>query len=232
MVVGYAQPAPFLYPATDVQNYFKIQIHWFMSSHKSPEKILEKMAEIADSVASPLGVKLVAVNFSQQGRRRCILVTIYRPGANISLADCENFSRQLDTVLESSSQSKGEPVIEGPYVLEVQSPGIDRELKTEREFNVFEGQQVHVQTRDVISGIGNNFVGTLIGSPSGQLKLANLKPFENPFGNNGNKQKHQKKKKQEVCEDNPAKRSELILDVKRVLHVKLHPESPKVAHEK
>jgi len=54
----------------------------------------------------------------------------------VGLADCERLSRELGDVLDAAA------VIDGGYDLEVSSPGLDRQLKKEREFRWAIGKHV------------------------------------------------------------------------------------------
>lgn len=174
-----------------------------------PDKFSQALNEIcmmAESVAAPLGLDVVDVKFGQAGKRRTIEVTIYRKGGSISLDDCEHVSRGLDQVLDERATT-GTPVVQGPYLLEVQSPGIDRQIKTDREFAVFVGQQVLVQTKEKIEDLGTRFIGTLSGIESGKLTLVNAKT-----ASEGKKNKTPE-----------AKKEHLVIDMQSLSQVRLHP---------
>lgn len=57
-----------------------------------------------------------------------------------SLDDCEKVSRALDTTLDEAA------VMPGAYVLEVSSPGISRQLSSDRDFLAFKGFAVVIKT--------------------------------------------------------------------------------------
>jgi len=166
---------------------------------------LNQVSELAESIAAPMGLCIVDVKFGQQGRRRTLEVTIHRKQGSVSLDDCENISRTLEKLLEEHAAANG-PLFEGAFLLEVQSPGIDRQLKTEREFRAFEGQKVLVQTKEKISDLGIKFTGTLVGVDNGKLTLSQAKSFEHG------------KKQQETTRD------QLTLDLSNLVQVRLHSE--------
>src|SRR5262249_19797869 len=58
-----------------------------------------------------------------------------KPGG-VGIADCERLSREIGDVLDAAA------VIEGGYDLEVSSPGLDRQLRKEREYRWAVGRQV------------------------------------------------------------------------------------------
>ncbi|HEY9720071.1 MAG TPA: ribosome maturation factor RimP [Trichormus sp.] len=171
---------------------------------------LNQIFELADSVAAPLGLCIVDVKFGQQGRRRTLEVTIHRKNGSVSLDDCEQVSRTLERTIDEHAGAHG-PLVEGAYILEVQSPGIDRPLKSEREFRTFAGQRVLVQTKEKVSDLGSKFTATLIAVDDGKLTLAAAKSFE------------QGKKQEETTKD------QVTLEIANLVQVKLHPELLKKA---
>jgi ribosome maturation factor RimP len=63
-----------------------------------------------------------------------------------SLDDCERMSRALEEQLDALD------LIPDSYVLEISSPGISRELTTDREFISFKGFSVIVKTSEPVEG--------------------------------------------------------------------------------
>jgi ribosome maturation factor RimP len=139
----------------------------------SLQEEIDRVCELADRVAASLAYELVDVRFGQSGKKRSLEVTIYRRQTPIALEDCEVFSRALEKELDEASP----PVLGGAYLLEVQSPGIDRQLKTERELSVFLGHTVEAVAREAVEPFGNSFMGTLLSSDKGRVTLGNLKPL-------------------------------------------------------
>lgn len=137
------------------------------------ESNLEQISLIAEGVAELLGFILVETRLRHEGGRRSLEVTIHMPGGYVSLSDCESVSRRLEVLLDEQSP----PLIEGPYNLSVQSPGIDRILKTDREFEVFRGYSVAVKARQNVEGLGHLFKGTLVGRSQGSVTLAHPRPL-------------------------------------------------------
>jgi len=183
-----------------------------MSGKRTLEQTLQTLRELAESVANPIGLIVVDVRFGQQGRRKSVEVTIFRKNGSVGLSDCETVSRQLEASIDN--QDSEYPLIEGAYVLEVQSPGIDRQLKTERDFQLFQGLAVIVQAKEKIGEVGDSFTGTLVNNSDGKLALSEVK-----CAKANNKVK------------NPPAVPELIIDIKKVAHVKLHTPSPREAQK-
>lgn len=174
---------------------------------------LNETLTLAEQIAGELGFKVVDVRLSQDGKRRSLEVTICRKGGRVSLTDCEEVSRKLDKALDEQET----PLIDGAYVLNVQSPGLDRQLKTEREFEIFEGEQVEIQTKEVIPPLGAVFEGKLLSKKSGVLSIEHPKPIKAAGG------KGKKKKATETTEAFP---QTIEIDEQKVALVRLHPGEP------
>jgi ribosome maturation factor RimP len=63
-----------------------------------------------------------------------------------------------------------EDVFQSPYTLEVSSPGLNRILKKERDFERFKERSVRIRTHDAI-GKRRNFKGRLLGCTKGLIQI-------------------------------------------------------------
>lgn len=144
------------------------------------DKKLSRVTELATSIAQNLGLSVLDVRFSQQGRRRTLEVCIFRKGGEtIGLTDCEQVSRALDQALENDAQDS-EALVPGSFLLEVVSPGIERQLTTAREFQLFSGSQVRVKTKENIGDLGSDFVCLLSGGDDTHLEISQAKALVDP----------------------------------------------------
>lgn len=173
---------------------------------------LEQIIQIAESLAKANGLVVVDARFSQQGSKRSLEVTIHRPSGQVSLSDCESFSRELEPLLDNQLDA----LMAGSFLLEVQSPGIDRQLKTDREFAVFDGYAVEVKAKEDLLGLGYTMCGVLKGKTSEHL---NLEEPQAVVTANSSKSKSKKKSDAAVQTAIP---SNLQIDLKKVVHVRLH----------
>jgi ribosome maturation factor RimP len=74
-------------------------------------------------------------------------------------------SQQLSVILDV------EELIEGPgYTLEISSPGLDRALKTPRDFERFAGRLAKISTTEPI-GEAKYFEGRLAGFTDGKVRM-------------------------------------------------------------
>jgi ribosome maturation factor RimP len=150
----------------------------------------ELMAQLGRLVASE-GMELVAVEVTGGFRRPVVRLVLDRP-AGVTLADCELISRQASVILDTHDP------FPAAYSLEVTSPGLDRKLYNEIDFNRFAGEMVKVRMRPtwrgqrVLTGVLNGIAGGAVrvaDSPDTEHLLplheifeARLAPFAKPPG--------------------------------------------------
>jgi ribosome maturation factor RimP len=91
------------------------------------------------------GLTLVELEWRRQGRRYALRVFVDKPGG-VSIDDCQRVSREAGDVLEVSG------LIPESYDLEVSSPGLDRPLRTDREFRWACGRLVRCWIREPVAG--------------------------------------------------------------------------------
>jgi ribosome maturation factor RimP len=135
---------------------------------------------MAEIIASPLGLSILDVKIGQEGRRKTLEVTIYSRGKAVSLTDCENVSRALDKMLDEESEKDNQinsGLSSGAFLLEVVSPGTDRQLIKPSDFVVFSGECVRVTAKEHYPNLGSEFIGTLVGGDEKTLHISNVKPL-------------------------------------------------------
>ena len=88
----------------------------------------------------------------------------------IDLDDCQTLSEQLGAKLDETS------IINGAYILEVSSPGIDRILKKDKDFIREAGKVVDVTLYAPLNG-KKIFVGELEGRDEKFLRLKDTEPL-------------------------------------------------------
>jgi ribosome maturation factor RimP len=127
------------------------------------QSLENRITGLAEQVAASMGMEVVLVEIKGDGRHSIIRTFIDQP-AGISLDDCERFSRRLSVSLDV------EDWIPFSYVLEVSSPGVNRPLIKEADFQRFSGRNAKVRTKIPIKG-QRNFKGKIAGVTEGRLEL-------------------------------------------------------------
>ncbi len=111
--------------------------------------------KVGDEVAKSLDVSVVGTQFVKEAGKQYLRVFIDKDGG-VGIDECEQFSRAFEKEFDLVDTIKTE------YILEVSSPGLDRKLKTEREFSHFMGRDVDVKLYKAVDG-KKEFSGKLIG---------------------------------------------------------------------
>jgi ribosome maturation factor RimP len=119
------------------------------------KKIEDIAAEIALPIVEKCNFELVDVEYLKEGANWYLRVFIDKEGG-ITIDDCQQVSEELSNELD-----KTDPIKQS-YFLEVSSPGIDRPLKKEKDFEKFKGEQVDVKLFQPLDG-RKIYEGELIG---------------------------------------------------------------------
>ena len=101
-------------------------------------KSIEEISAALQPIATELNIEIVEIEF-KQGREPALTVYIDTE-TGVDLNTCEKFHRAIDPVLDEL-----DPTFGGAYTLNVSSPGLDRPLKTERDFQKCMGEKVEVK---------------------------------------------------------------------------------------
>lgn len=130
------------------------------SSGTYKERIAAAVTDLIKPVLDDLGYELVEVQFRREAHGQVLRVVIFRP-EGIGVDDCARVSREVSHLLDV------EELIEQAFHLEVSSPGLDRPLKTSRDFLRYSGSRVHVLLAD---GTGE-VTGMIAGADAEQVVL-------------------------------------------------------------
>ncbi len=119
-------------------------------------EITEKVEQLASPIAEELGLELVDVEFLKEGRDWFLRVYIENPEGSIDIDQCAAVSNKLSEELDLV-----DPIPQN-YFLEVSSPGAERPLKKDEDFEKAVGQYVFIKTYEPINGM-KEFEGYLLG---------------------------------------------------------------------
>lgn len=108
--------------------------------------LIPQLIDLATPVAEDLGLEVVGAVFHTNRRPPVLRVDIRNSTGDTGLDDCERMSRALEERLDATD------IIPDTYVLEISSPGISRQLSTDREFISFKGYAVIVKTSEPFEG--------------------------------------------------------------------------------
>ena len=116
-------------------------------------------AQLLEKTVAGLGSELV--DFERSPKGGLLRIFIDKPGG-VSVEDCAHVSHHLSRLL----------AVEGINYerLEVSSPGLDRPLRSERDFARFAGEKARIKVRIALNG-QRNFVGIVRAVNDGKLEL-------------------------------------------------------------
>ncbi|HHV98131.1 MAG TPA: ribosome maturation factor RimP [Clostridiaceae bacterium] len=118
-------------------------------------KVEDVVTKLALPIVEKYSFELVDVEFVKEGANWYLRVYIDKEGG-ITLDDCQVVSEELSVVLDEADP------IDQRYFLEVSSPGIERPLKKDKDFERYKGHPVVVKTFNAIDG-KKEFEGELVG---------------------------------------------------------------------
>lgn len=127
--------------------------------------LVPQIIDLATPVAESLGLQVVGAVFHTNQRPPVLRVDVRNLQEHTGLDDCERMSRALETALDEAG------IIPDAYVLEVSSPGISRELESDREFASFKGFPVVVSASEPHAG-QQQWIGQLVGRDEAAVHIS------------------------------------------------------------
>lgn len=110
--------------------------------------ICKAVYELASPIADKNGCEIYDLEFKKEGGDYFLRVflDVKSGGRSVSLDECEAVSRELSDALDATDP------IDGEYILEVSSPGLDRALRTEEHFKKFIGSKIDIGFYKAVNG--------------------------------------------------------------------------------
>ncbi len=102
-------------------------------------EIVEKVKELISNLLQGKEIELVDLVYRKEGPKMVLRLTLDKKDG-ITLDECGAVNEQLGELLDKES------VLAEGYILEVCSPGLDRPLKTKKDFDRVTGKLVKVNT--------------------------------------------------------------------------------------
>ena len=127
-------------------------------------EVANQIYELVEPLCRYEGIELVHVEYQGEPGGKMLRLYIDRPGG-VTLDDCVQLSRSLGDLLDVNLDDIG------PYRLEVTSPGPNRPISKQEDFERFKGCQIKLKTIRLQEG-RRNFSGVLMGMSDGNVKLS------------------------------------------------------------
>jgi ribosome maturation factor RimP len=124
----------------------------------------KKVVELLEPHIERQGFELVGIDFRKGTRSSLLRLLVDRPGGGIAMSDLEMLSPIIGDLLDVYDP------VEGRYLLEVASPGVNRPLTKLAHFRAFVGQRVKLRVHRAREG-RKNFEGVLATVSQNGLEL-------------------------------------------------------------
>ena len=127
------------------------------------KNIRETVRDAIQPTVTELGYRIWDITYGKIGADYHLEITI-DSDEGISIEDCERVHRAIDPILDECDP------IEGFYYLEVSSPGIERELRTEEHILACIGEAVEAKLFAALDG-RKSFSGVLSAYEDGRVTI-------------------------------------------------------------
>jgi len=123
----------------------------------------KKLAELLNPIVEDLGFEMVRIRLSN-GDPSTLQIMADRKNGQIGIDDLADINTSIGTLLDVEN-----PITEN-YTLEISSPGIDRPLTREKDFDAYQGFEAKLETTEVIDG-RRRFKGILAGTSEDEVLI-------------------------------------------------------------
>jgi len=110
------------------------------------EGLIEQLNDLFSGFLENKGLELVELLHQYGGPKLILTVLADRPQGGITLAECARVCKGLKELLEEKN------LIPGDYILEVASPGLDRPLKSDKDFSRAVNKEAVFFLNDPVNG--------------------------------------------------------------------------------
>ena len=111
-------------------------------------KVTELVADVVTPLAEARGDELVDVEYVKEKKQYYLRIYVDRRPGGIDIEEIANLS---ELVSEKLDELDPDPFPE-PYILELSSPGLERPIKNEKDWERAKGSYIHVSLYQKIDG--------------------------------------------------------------------------------
>lgn len=135
----------------------------FLGEDNMSSSVKQAVELLAQPLAAEMGYEYIDTEYAKEGRDWMLTIYIDKPDG-VQIEDCEVFSRALEKILDDK-----DPVPDA-YTLVVSSPGLDRPLRSPRDFERSMGMMIDVKLYKPFMG-SKEFTGPLIDYADGSFTI-------------------------------------------------------------
>lgn len=135
---------------------------------------LPRLNQLIEAEATALGFELVRVRLSGEGDERTLQIMAEDPATGqMVVGQCAQLSRAISARIDEIEEAEGE-LVDGAYMLEVSSPGIDRPLTRAKDYAAWTGHEAKLALVDGATEY-RRLSGPLLGIADDQVSIEDRK---------------------------------------------------------
>ena len=127
------------------------------------QNTVDRVREIVQPYADELGLEIWDITFKKEGSEWYLRIFIDKDGG-VNIDDCVDLTHAVSKPLDEA-----DPISQN-YMLEISSPGVERELTRDEHFEKYIGSPVMVRTIRPVDGV-RDFNGTLTSYENKKLSV-------------------------------------------------------------
>ncbi len=124
-------------------------------------EIVDRVKELAGGYLKDNGMELIEITYRREQGGMTLRLLVDTP-SGVCIDECEGLNNFLSELLDT------EDVIQEHYVIDVSSPGLDRPIKTDRDFERSIDKTLEITTYEPIDG-RKTHEGRLVGMNKGEI---------------------------------------------------------------
>ncbi len=140
----------------------RMSTHFFMLMD-----IIEKVKGLIGNLLKDKAIELVDITYRRESGGMTLRLLVDKEGG-ITLDECTYLNEEIGKILD------GEDIMAEKYVLEVSSPGLDRPLKTRRDFERVMEKKICVHTYEPIEGKRRDCEGVVTSVDDEKVTVGNF----------------------------------------------------------
>ncbi len=102
-------------------------------------EIVDKIREITGNILQDKAIELIELKYRRESGGMVLRLLVDKEGG-ITMDECTSLNNEIGSILDEKD------IMQDKYTLEVSSPGLDRPLKTRRDFERVTGKMIYLHT--------------------------------------------------------------------------------------
>jgi len=128
------------------------------------QEVIITLKDLASSLLEKENIELVDLSCFRQGKRLVMRFLVDKPEGGITIDQCSELNKQLGEIFDEKD------IFPEGYILEVFSPGLDRPLKTKKDFLRVRNNNIEITLQEAVLN-KRGFTGCLTQVSEDKIKL-------------------------------------------------------------